>query len=103
MNIHNESTLKSFAREFPDAKKALDLWYFEASNKTWKTPNEVKRDYASASIVSSTRVVFNIKGNDYRLIADFNYAKGWIFVKFLGTHKEYDKVDAKTVDLYKKH
>jgi mRNA interferase HigB len=100
MNIYNESTIKAFVKTFPDSNKALNLWYHDVTSKRWKNPNEVKKDFASASIIGNNRVVFNIKGNDYRLIVDFNYIKGWGFIKFIGTHKEYDKVDAKTVDLY---
>jgi mRNA interferase HigB len=66
-------------------------------NSTWETPNDVKKTFASASILKDNRVVFNIKGNSYRLVAKFNYLKQWIFIRFIGTHKEYDKIDANTI------
>ncbi|MBK8806249.1 MAG: type II toxin-antitoxin system HigB family toxin [Bacteroidales bacterium] len=63
-------------------------------NSDWKTPNDVKQTDASASILKNSRIVFNIKGNSYRIIAKFNFEKRWIFIRFIGTHEEYDKIDA---------
>ena len=63
----------------------------------WKSPADVKQTYAKASILKDSRVVFNIKGNSYRLIAKFHYEKQWIFIRFIGTHIEYDKIDANTI------
>ena len=57
-------------------------------------------DFASADIITNDRVVFNIKGNKYRLVASINYQKGWLFIKFIGTHSEYDKIDAATIEVY---
>ena len=71
----------------------------DATKADWKTPAEIKVQYRSASILKDRRVVFNIKGNSYRLIVAIAYQRGWIFVKFIGTHKEYDAVDADTIDL----
>lgn len=100
MNIYNRSTILEFCRKHSGAKKQLILWYNDVLSKNWKTPNDVKADFAAASIINRQRVVFNIKGNDYRLIAEINYQKGWLFIKFIGTHAEYDKVDAAAVNLY---
>jgi len=66
-------------------------------NSDWKTPNDVKQTFATASILKDNRIVFNIKGNSYRLIAKFNYQKQWIFIRFIGTHKAYDEIDANTI------
>jgi len=63
----------------------------------WKNPTEVKNTYANAIILKDSRVVFNIKGNSYRLIAKFNFEKQWIFIRFIGTHAEYDKIDANKI------
>lgn len=100
MNIYNKSSLISFWKKYSSSKHALELWYNDVSSKKWKKPNDVKKDYAVASILPNNRVVFNIKGNDYRLITEMNYAKGWVFIKFIGTHAAYDKVDATTINLF---
>ena len=63
----------------------------------WKNPNEVKKTYVHASILKSNRIVFNIKGNSFRLVAKFNFEKQWVFIKFIGTHVEYSKIDANTI------
>ncbi|MCB0502982.1 MAG: type II toxin-antitoxin system HigB family toxin [Bacteroidetes bacterium] len=90
-------TLKEFWEVYTDSEQYLKTWYETAKNSNWKSPNEIKETYASASILKSGRVVFNIKGNDYRLIVKFNYEKQWAFIRFIGTHSEYDKVDADTI------
>lgn len=100
MNIYNYGSLKDFWLKHSQSKKVLELWYADVSSQEWKKPGDVKKDYATASIIGNNRVVFNIKGNDYRLIVEFNYQKGWAFIKFIGTHAEYDRVDAEKVDLY---
>ena len=66
-------------------------------NSSWKSPNEVKQTYATASILKDGRVVFNIRGNTYRLVIKLNFEKQWIFIRFIGTHEEYDKIDANTI------
>ena len=78
-------------------KAALDSWFHEAVAANWKTPPDVTKTYATASIVSSDRVVFNIKGNDYRLVTAIDYRRQVIFIKWLGSHAKYDKIDVKTV------
>jgi mRNA interferase HigB len=79
-------------------KAQLDAWYQIAHSARWKSSAELKAQFASASILSAERVVFNIKGNDYRLIASINYGHQILFVKWLGTHREYDQVDAREVE-----
>ncbi len=66
-------------------------------NSCWKSPNDVKQTYAHASILKDNRVVFNVKGNSCRLVAKFNFEKHWIFIRFIGTHQEYDKIDANII------
>jgi mRNA interferase HigB len=79
-------------------KAALDAWYREARRAEWNTSADVKRNYGTASIVSSDRVVFNIKGNDYRLVTAIDYRREMIFIKWIGTHGDYDRIDARTVE-----
>ena len=78
-------------------KAALDSWFHEARQAKWKNSSEIKASYAGASIVGADRVVFNIKGNSCRLIVSVNYGRGALFIKWLGTHREYDKIDVRTV------
>jgi len=82
-------------------KEQLDAWYAEAAKATWKSPAELKAQYRAASIISSERVVFNIKGNDYRLIVAINYHYQVLLIKWLGTHKEYDRIDVEKVEYEK--
>lgn len=75
-------------------------WVTEVKKATWKSPADIKAQYTTASILKSRRVVFNIKGNDYRIIVAVAYSVGFVFVKFIGTHKQYDAVDANTVEQF---
>lgn len=75
----------------------MKAWYQEAERSQWHTPNEIKAEYPSASILADNRVVFNIKGNTYRLIVKINYDYGAVWIRFIGTHAEYDKIDATKV------
>jgi mRNA interferase HigB len=83
--------------EFKDSGTSLKAWYHDVKAAEWKNSNELKKQYKSASIVGDGRVVFNIKGNDYRLVVAIDYEFQVIFIRFIGTHKEYDKIDAKTI------
>jgi mRNA interferase HigB len=84
-------------REQRAVKSALDAWFHEVEKADWTNSADVKKSYTNASIVSSDRVVFNIKGNDYRLITAIDYKRKIVFIKWLGTHAAYDKIDARTV------
>lgn len=97
MRIIARSTLRSFWEAHPDAEQPLKAWYDEASRAKWSSPTDIKSIYRNASIMANHRVVFNIKGNDYRLIVHVRYDIEIIFIRFLGTHKEYDNVDARTI------
>jgi mRNA interferase HigB len=97
MRVIARSTLRDYWKIHSDVEDALRTWYYEASRATWLSPADVKEDHRSASIIAGNRVVFNIKGNNYRLIAAMRYDIGIIFIRFIGTHGEYDNVDAETV------
>lgn len=80
-----------------DSEQQLKAWYQEVKMAEWKTPNDIKAQYKSASIVGDNRIVFNICGNKYRLVVKVNYISEWVFIRFVGTHKEYDKIDVTTI------
>ena len=90
-------TLREFWEKHADSEQYLKTWYDTVKTAGWKTPNDIKKTYATASIIGRNRVIFNIKGNSYRLIVQFNYAQQWAFIRFIGTHADYDKVDAQTI------
>lgn len=89
--------LKEFWEKHSDSEQYLKTWYDTAKNAKWKSPNDVKNTFANASIIIGNRVVFNIKGNSYRLIVKFQYEKEWAFIRFIGTHSEYDKINAEII------
>jgi len=99
MRIIKESTLTEYCKEskYQQAEESVKAWIYEVRFSTWDNANELKAKYGNASIISSKRVVFNIKGNDYRLIVDIEYKLKIVFVVWFGTHKEYDKINVKTV------
>jgi mRNA interferase HigB len=90
-------TLREFWESHPDAEQPLRAWYATASRARWKQPSDVKEDYRNASFIANNRVVFNIKGNAYRLLVALRYDKGIGFVRFIGTHATYDRIDAETI------
>lgn len=98
MKIISVKALKEFWAEYPDAEQSLKAWHDEVLQAEWKTPADIKAQYRNASILKNRRVVFNIKGNDYRLIVSIAYLRGWVYVKFIGTHKEYDAINAESVE-----
>jgi mRNA interferase HigB len=95
--IFAKSTLREFWEKFPDSEQYLKTWYDTAMNSNWKSPSDVKLTYANASILKESRIVFNIRGNSYILVAKFNFEKQWIFIRFIGSHKEYDRINANTI------
>ena len=102
MNVYNKSSVVEFYKKHGNAKVPLEVWHEDVEAKRWKSPNQLKKDYGgTVSILKNGRAVFDIKGNDYRLVTAINYAHGWVFIKFIGTHAQYDRIDANTVDLYK--
>ena len=97
MRIISIKTMKDYWQKEPEAEGELKAWYSEAKNATWKTPADVKAKYRNASILKGGRVVFNICGNKYRLVVWINYQMAIVYIRFIGTHKEYDKIDAGSV------
>ncbi len=103
MRIIARRTLREFVegrrrhKDHSALKAALDAWFDEARKARWSSAADVKRSYATASIVSADRMVFNIKGNDYRLIVSTDFEKGIVWIKCIGTHTDYDKIDVKEV------
>lgn len=98
MRIVALKTLREFWTRYPDAEQPLRAWHDEVSRAEWHSPADVKAQFGTASILKGRRVVFNIKGNHYRLVAALAYQTGLVFVKFVGTHAEYDGIDAETVE-----
>lgn len=102
MNVYNKSSIIEFYKKHANAKIPLQIWYEEIETKSWKSPNQLKLYFGgNVSILKNGRAVFDIKGNDYRIVTAVNYDNEWFFIKFIGTHGEYDKIDANTIDLYK--
>lgn len=96
MRIISKKTLKDFYEQnlYKDSKNSLEAWHQEVLKTDWNTPNEVKEQFTSASVVGNNRVVFNIHGNKYRIIVKINYFAKIIFIRFIGTHKQYDTINA---------
>lgn len=101
VNIYNRSSLTEFYKKHPDCKVTLENWHNDVGAKNWRKPNDVTIDFNTARTIKNSRAIFEINHNDYRLIVEINYQKGWVFIKFIGTHAEYDKVNAVSVNLFK--
>jgi mRNA interferase HigB len=101
MRVIAISTLKAFWEDprHNDAAQPLRSWYDEANQAAWHQPGDIKAQYGNVSILKNRRVVFNIKGNDYRLVVAVSYKLQLVYVKFVGTHKAYDAINAETVEL----
>ncbi len=97
MRVIAKRTLREFWELYPDSEQQLMVWYREAAKANWISPNEIKSQYTSASILKNSRVVFNICGNKYRIIVEINFQRKWVFIRFIGNHKEYDKIDANLI------
>jgi mRNA interferase HigB len=97
MRIVSRKALREFWEKYPDAERALRAWHHDVKRADWDSPNDIRREYANASIVANNRVVFNIRGNSFRIIAAVNYRYKMVYVRFVGTHREYDAVDAATI------
>ncbi len=99
MRIVSLQTLRTYWETNPEVEQQLRAWHDEVISQKWEQPADIKARYASASILKKRRVVFNIKGNKYRLIVAVAFNVGVVYIKFIGTHKEYDEVDAETVEM----
>lgn len=97
MRIIAFRTLREFGQKHPNSEQSLRTWYRNVKRATWKSPADVKASYRNASIVANDRVVFNIKGNEYRLVVAIDYAYEIIYIRFIGTHRDYDRIDVTTI------
>lgn len=97
MRIISRKVLREFWERHPDSRQALQAWYADARQAAWQTPAEIKEVYRNASIIANNRVVFNIRGNRYRLVVAINYEYGIAYIRFVGTHEAYDRIDAATI------
>jgi mRNA interferase HigB len=99
MRIISKRTLQEFYEQelYRDSKSSLEAWHKEAIGANWGKPNDIKEQYRSASIVGNNRIVFNICGNKYRLIVKINYHASVVYIRFVGTHEQYDKINAEEI------
>jgi len=97
MRVIALGALRTFWNRRPDAEIPLRSWYAVSSRAGWSSPAEVKAAYRNASFIANNRIVFNTKGNDYRLVVAVHYNRGMMFIRFVGTHREYDRIDATRV------
>ena len=94
MRVISKKILREFWEKHSDSQQQLKAWFQETSVAEWRNPKDIKKGYPSASFLANNRVVFNIKGNTYRLIIKINYDYSMVWIRFIGTHAEYDKIDA---------
>lgn len=100
MRIISRKTLVAFWKKYPnyaDARAPLESWYQEVKHAQWNSPADVKEKYKSASVLKSGRIIFNIAGNKYRLVAKIHFNTQIVYIRFIGTHKEYDTIDPETI------
>ena len=98
MRVISKPILKEFWAEYPAAEQPLKAWHKTTSDADWNSPAELKQSYRSADILKSGRVIFDIGGNKYRIVARVNFVGKVVLIKFVGTHEEYNKIDAQTVE-----
>ena len=94
MRVIPKTALEEFWKRYPDSEQRLRSWYYEALHANWRKPQDIKARYASASILKNSRVVFNIGGNKHRLLCEVVHRIGIVYIRFVGTHKQYDAIDA---------
>ncbi|MCP4360103.1 MAG: type II toxin-antitoxin system HigB family toxin [Chloroflexi bacterium] len=97
MRIISRKALKEFWEQHSDAEQPLRAWLKNVKQATWRTPSDVKDSYRSASFIANNRVIFNIKGNQYRIVVAIKYRYGVVYIRFVGTHSEYDKIEVTTI------
>ncbi len=97
MRVISRKILREFWEKHPDVRQPLQAWYADVKQAVWTNPGEIKNVYRTASFLVNNRVVFNIKGNRYRIVVVVRYRYGLVYIRFVGTHKEYDRIDAKTI------
>jgi mRNA interferase HigB len=97
MRIISRRTLREFWENHPDSSIALQTWFHDVERAVWNTPADIKAVYRNASFLADNRVVFNIKGNHYRVVVVVIYQNGVVYIRFVGTHEEYDRIDVTTI------
>ena len=97
MRIISRRILREFWEKHPDASGPLQVWFRDVEQANWKTPADIKAIYKNASIVSNNRVVFNVKGNHYRIVVVVVYQHGMVYIRFVGTHSDYDRIDVTSI------
>lgn len=97
MRVISRKTLKDFWNQHPEARQPLQAWYVDVKQAKWTKPVDIKEVYSNASFLANNRVVFNIKGNKYRLVVAIQYDHGIVYIRFVGSHREYDKINASTI------
>jgi mRNA interferase HigB len=109
MRVFSRRTLKEFVasrvghKDYHALKAAVDAWFANAMSSDWRSMNDIKRTHGAASVVTSDRVVFNLKGNSYRLVVAIDFERSAVFIKWLGSHADYDKIDVRTVRYESRH
>jgi mRNA interferase HigB len=104
MRVIARRTLRDFVetlagrKDQPAVKAALDAWFSEVSQADWASSADIRQRFATASVVNAERIVFNIKGNDYRLVVAVDFERGIVWIKWIGTHKDYDKIDVAEIE-----
>ena len=97
MRIISRKILREFWEKHPDAQNPLQTWYIDVKHANWKKPSDIKAIYQTASFLQNNRIIFNIKGNTYRIVVVVHYKKGDVFIRFVGAHSEYDRIDANKI------
>ncbi|MBN2435894.1 MAG: type II toxin-antitoxin system HigB family toxin [Spirochaetes bacterium] len=97
MRIIKKKTLIEFWSEYPDSEQALRQWYNDMKNSSYRNFNDIKQKYSSADVIADNRVIFNIKGNKYRLIVKYHFNRQFGYIRFVGIHSQYDKINAETI------
>ncbi len=97
MHVISRRKLREFWERHPDIRASLESWFVDVKHAEWQNPDDIKAVYRNASVIVNNRVVFNIKGNKYRLIAAVQYVHKIVYIRFIGTHREYDRINAETI------
>ena len=97
MRVVSRQTLTQFWKNHTDVEESLTAWHKEAEDALWQSPQDIRASYSSADFLPGNRVVFNIKGNHYRLVVKIHYNTGVVFIRFIGTHAEYGRINAETI------
>ena len=97
MRIFTEQAMKEFAERNPSSKTALQVWCKVVRKSEWRSLSDIKDTFNSVDYLGNQRFVFNIKGDEYRLVAVVKFSIGFVYIRFIGTHKDYDKIDCKSI------